>query len=418
MRKMISSVLAACLMSILLGSSFARAESAADAFLEGFFEGLSGGNSENSSSMNLSSVSITPGIIYEGNNVVMSVTGCSEGSDWTGATTLNVDIYIENNGSLNLGFNAHAFAVNGIMTRNNIYDMDCDVAAGKKANTHLEIPKETLDRYSITEVKYIDALFWAYDNDKSFKEFETPIVRMETDQNDGIPNIVYGDMVLEENGIRIDYLGEKDNDYWFVITNNTGSYFAFDLENMSINDYTSSEPNYDLYSETVINGCQYIFNLDIPSDFLSLNNIDTISKINFSLAYRPLDDYFSEAHTGVIEVYTDQLDGIPDEGSQVEEMVPNTEAVTNESADEETAEEPEVSYYKTQYMNIRSTPDASSDDNIIGTFPANTIVAVDTSVQPVDQWVKFIYEDPSGVMINAWINTNYAQKCTKDGTPY
>ena len=82
----------------------------------------------------------------------------------------NIGILIENESSLNLGFNAHAYAVNGIMTRNNIYSMDCDVAAGKKATTELEIEDKFLEKYGIEHIKCIDVLFWVYDNDKLYKE--------------------------------------------------------------------------------------------------------------------------------------------------------------------------------------------------------------------------------------------------------
>ena len=338
LKRVFSSIIFTCIMAVLFGALFINvyAEDAAEAFLEGFLEGLSGedDSGEEKVSSDISSVTITPGVIYEGNSVTISVTGCSECSSWTG-DTLNIGILIENNGSLNLGFNAHAYAVNSIMARNNIYDMDCDVASGKKANTQLEIPKRTLEKYGISTVKYIDVLFWAYDNDKYFKEFETPVIRIETDQNDGIANALYGDQLLDENGIQIDYLGEKNSDYLFSITNNRGDYFTFDLENLSVNDYTSSDVDFDLYDQTTFSNCQYVFNLDIPSDFLSTNGITDISKINFSLAYRPLGDYFNEAHTSAVELYTDQLDGALDDGNQVTEEVVASEEVPDETIGEE-----------------------------------------------------------------------------------
>lgn len=66
------------------------------------------------------------------------------------------------------------------MTKNNIYDMDCDVAKKKKANTKLEIDSSFLTNNNISEIKYIDILFWAYDNDKAFKEFDTGVIRIKT----------------------------------------------------------------------------------------------------------------------------------------------------------------------------------------------------------------------------------------------
>ena len=281
-------------------------------------------DSSSSKGYELADASIEEGVIYEGNGVSISVTGCSKASGWLG-DSLNIGIYIENNSSLNLGFNAHSYAVNGIMTRNNIYDMDCDVAAGKKTNTTLELSQDVLELYGIEKVKYIDVLFWAYDNDQMYKSFETEPVRIVTNLNDDTVTRFNGNRLLDENGIQIDYLGKKDNDYWFSITNNTGSYFDFDMANLSVNDYTSSDVNYDLYGSQVLNGCQYVFNLDLSDDFLKLNNITDISKIEFSLTYRPMGDYFNEKSTSMVEVLVEQMTGTPEPQEEATSDVPTAE---------------------------------------------------------------------------------------------
>ena len=52
--------------------------------------------------------------VYEGNNVVIYVTGSESSYDGT-----KINFRIENNSQLNLNFNAHSYGVNGIMTGNN-----------------------------------------------------------------------------------------------------------------------------------------------------------------------------------------------------------------------------------------------------------------------------------------------------------
>lgn len=233
--------------------------------------------------------------IYSKNKVSIYVNGYDSSSH-------TLKFKIENKSKLNLGFNAHAYSVNGIMANNNIYDMDCDVAKGKKANTELEIDKTFLSENGISEIKYIDILFWAYDNDKSFKSFDTGVIRLKTSLYDG--NIKYksNETIYKKDGISVQYVGEEDGDYKFVIINNTGSYFDTDINNLSINDYTSSELDFDLVSVIVFNKSRTEIKVSPSETFLSDNAIKKIKKIEFSLEIRPKEDYFKSWNTKTIKV--------------------------------------------------------------------------------------------------------------------
>lgn len=241
--------------------------------------------------------SIEKQIIYEENNVTMYVTGIEKVSNG-----YEVGIYIENNSTLNLGFNARAYAVNEIMTRNNIYSMNCDVAAGKKANAVIEIENIFLNEFDINEIKCIDILFWAYDNDKMYREFATNQIRILTNvYSEDLPKIS-GERIYEQNGISIDYLSNDKNKYTFCITNGTENYLDFDVKNISINDFTSSEWFLDLSNVIVLNSCQCIFEIEPSSEFLESNDIVDITKIDFTLNVRPLEDYFKDWNTDMISL--------------------------------------------------------------------------------------------------------------------
>lgn len=241
-------------------------------------------------------------VIYEGNDVVISVMGIEQ--VWNG---WDVKLLIENDSSLNLGFNAHAYAVNGIMTGNNIYDMDCDVAAGKKANTILTIKNSVLEEYGITEIRCIDALFWAYDNDKSYKEFDTGQIEIQTslyeETHDRFENVT----LYNADGIRVDYMAKNPEaeEYAFAFTNTTGSHLDFDIDELTINDYTSSDLDFDLIDVAVLNDCQAIVIISLENEFLELNNITDIETIEFNISIRPLESYSEEYKIGPIGVSLD-----------------------------------------------------------------------------------------------------------------
>lgn len=238
---------------------------------------------------------IQSGEIYSGNNVIISVQGYDSNDSY-----ITIPFLIENNSTLNLGFNAHAYSINNIMTGNNIYDMDCDVASGKKANAELKIKKSILEKYEIDTVKTFDVLFWAYDNDKNFKEFDTGQITIHTSGYDEKINILSGENIYDDKGVKVEYLSNDNNEYTYCITNNTGNYFDFDVENITINDYTSSDWDFDLMNVVVLNSCQATFSIKVTDEFAKLNNIDNIQKIEFTLNIRPLGDYFSDWSTEMI----------------------------------------------------------------------------------------------------------------------
>lgn len=225
-------------------------------------------------------------IIYNNRNVIMKVTGSENTSSGT-----KINFYIENNSNLNLSFNAHSYGVNGIMTRNNIYDMRTEVAAGKKANTSLLIKNSILNEYNINCIKYVDILFWAYDNDKMFKSFETNVIRIKSDKYDDYTSIISGTEVYNKNGIKIDYLSINNDSIKYVVTNTTGNNLDVTFEGISINDYTVSDTDFDLYDEQILNNNQSVFEIKVKNDFKTKNNIQSVNKVDFYLSYTENDDY-------------------------------------------------------------------------------------------------------------------------------
>lgn len=235
--------------------------------------------------------------LYEGHDVVIKLTSSEQTS-----SGIDLNFYIENNSSKSLGFNAHAYGVNGIMTKNNIYDMDTDVAAGRKANATLTIDNSFLRDSGILEVKYMDILFWAYDNDEMFKDFDTGVIRIKSDLFNEKINRIKGSDLYDDSEIKVELLYLDGNSASFVLTNNTGSYIDFDVTDISFDGYTVSDldTDLDLHGIKVFDDSQVWFTISMNSEFQEQNGLDSFSEVEFYINYRPNEDYFEEAKTGAI----------------------------------------------------------------------------------------------------------------------
>lgn len=236
-------------------------------------------------------------VIYDENDVVITVKGFNDDS------TPSIDFFIENNSSLNLGINAHAYAINKIMANNNIYCMDYNIGAGKKANATLEIDKDFLIDSDIDIIETIDILFWFYDNDKSYKAFDTGVISLITSVNHNPIEISGGQQLYNENGIAVSYICTRPTDITYLVTNETGTYIDFDVENISVNDFTSSEIDFELCGVILFDGCGTYIKYHPSSQFLQDNdigNMDNIEKVDFNLNIRVEEDYFKESLTSLI----------------------------------------------------------------------------------------------------------------------
>lgn len=229
-------------------------------------------------------VSIDEQIIYEGNDVIIKVTGIENN---------NVSFYFENNSSVNLGFNMHSYAVNGLMTNENIYTMDCNVAPNSKNTCTLEIPSEFLKNNNIDLIKTLTLHIWAYDNDAYYKEFECGSIHLSTSVDNNINNIQSGKLLLEENGLKYELIKTQGNVYYIGITNTNIELCEVDMQNLVINDWTCDIAyNFDLMSLQILPNCQNIIPLDL-TEYLQEKNIDKIEYVSFNFDVRPNADYFN-----------------------------------------------------------------------------------------------------------------------------
>ncbi len=245
------------------------------------------------------SVAIDEHTVYEGHGVKIDVTGIEKTS-----RGYEVSFYFENNSTLNLGFNVHAYAVNGVMSKDGIYTMDTDVPAGKKSNNTLRVSDEWESFGEEKPVEYLDILFWAYDNDKYFKEFDTGVIRIETSAyHDDYTYKPEGGQspTYQVNGIDVYPSINDEMRFSVMMVNNGEQYISFDMDSGSVNDWA-----YDLgiqvYDEFLFPGCTGVYEGKISSDFVEENSITSFDKFSFTLDIRPSGEYTESYSTDSIEV--------------------------------------------------------------------------------------------------------------------
>lgn len=228
--------------------------------------------------------------IYTGHNTIVKTKESEADS---------VIFYFENNSKTNLSFCVYAYSVNGIMMAYcNEYDTYTEVAAGKKASGTLDIPSEWLEINGIDEIKQIKVHFWAYG--ESMKEFETGIIELPIDGGESV-DYTPGNALYNKDGVFVWALDDDNYDAIFAIRNDRKKYFDFDLENVSVNDWTQEATLFE-YKTEVFPGCVAAYGIDFDQDKLAKDDIEQIKKVDFGLDIRPEGDYFSNFHVGPITI--------------------------------------------------------------------------------------------------------------------
>lgn len=240
-----------------------------------------------------------PGTIWKENDCLIDTVSCDNKS---------ATLKIENNSKKDYSFNVHAMAVNGIMTGCNIYSFRTSVPSGKKAMMDIEFDEKWTAN---DNVQYVDLLIWAYDNANNMKDFDTGVIRIETNKYDKEQEFIGSEDAAEYNGISVFAKSITDSCISYSMVNNNKYFVETSLENCSINGW-AFEPGYSYSDEpgsftvsldgyAVIIFPNSIANVNVNiSDFMKENNETSVSDFEFSLKVLPNEDYFKEQHTDKI----------------------------------------------------------------------------------------------------------------------
>ena len=158
---------------------------------------------------------VTKGNVYNKKNLVIDV------DKFDDANTA-IWFRLQNKSSANWTIYASAYSINGIMTNNNMFDLDCEIAKGKKANAKLELDTDFMEDMGMKDIEFVDIKFQAVDSDE-YNSFYTDVIRIKTNKFQGRKVVKTGKSIYNKNGIKIEYLGGDGDKYQFAVTNTTES---------------------------------------------------------------------------------------------------------------------------------------------------------------------------------------------------
>ena len=205
-------------------------------------------------------LSVEKDIIYEENDVVISVDGIQKGN-----TSTSVSFVIENNSDNDYNVDAHSWDINGIMIGDNQYGFNSvETAAGKKSRLNLEVDNSVLESKGINYISEIDVLFWFYGD--SMKQWDSGLLNIKTSQ------------YSEELRATVD----RDPDYADDVVE---VWYAGNDENCSVNDwsYELTEYTFDAYGVLVNSNAYVAITIPIDKEFAKTNGIEKIENIEFDV---------------------------------------------------------------------------------------------------------------------------------------
>lgn len=203
--------------------------------------------------------------------------------DFSDDYNVKVKFLAENNSDSNIIFNGNYFSVNGITMYCSFF---IKVAAGKKSNDYLEIDRDDMAAYGITDIATIKAQdAYIYNDDTSkvityFRfELNTPIANDYQQKIDRSGQTVYN-----QNGVTVKYRGIvpdrfSGEELEFFVENNTESNLSIHVDNVSVNGFM-------VYGSMVAHaypGCVTYETVDFSSSDLEENDIKTIEEVSLNL---------------------------------------------------------------------------------------------------------------------------------------
>ena len=226
-------------------------------------------------------LSVEKGIIYEENDVVISVDGIQKGN-----TSTSVSFVIENNSDNDYNVDAHSWDINGIMIGDNQYGFNSvETAAGKKSRLNLEVDNSVLESKGINYISEIDVLFWFYGD--SMKQWDSGLLNIKTSQySEELRATVDRDPDYADDVVEVWYAGnDSKNNYTFWVHNKSSYNAECTIENCSVNDwsYELTEYTFDAYGVLVNSDAYVAITIPVDKEFAKTNGIEKIENIEFDV---------------------------------------------------------------------------------------------------------------------------------------
>lgn len=193
-----------------------------------------------------------------------------------------IKLLIENNSGKNLTFQARNSSVNGYMIGTM---MSVEVADGKKSNDSLTFSSSELETCGIQTIADMEFSFHIFTTEDWETYLDTPMIQLKTSAAETYEYTFddSGDLVYEENGIKIVVKGLQEDPIWgpeivVYIANGTESNITVQAKDISINGFMVDA----VFSSEVVGGKYCIDPITFLSSDLEENEITEIETIELS----------------------------------------------------------------------------------------------------------------------------------------
>ncbi len=230
---------------------------------------------EESKTEEKSVVTIEEQVLFDANDIKITVTGMED--SWAGT---KLTLLIENNSAKGITVQARNANVNGYMVDTM---MSADVAAGKKSNDGLTFQTSGLKECGIEDIATMEFYFHIFDSETWDEIVDTDVIKIDTSIADGyVQNYDdSGEVLVDTNGVKIVGKGLSSDSSFFgpgvilYIENNSDQDITIQVRDVSVNGFMVDTS----MSEDVVAGKKAISAVTFFKSSLEDNGITDITDV-------------------------------------------------------------------------------------------------------------------------------------------
>ncbi|MBR1423195.1 MAG: hypothetical protein IJ571_07135 [Ruminococcus sp.] len=238
-------------------------------------------------------------VIYDDGGIKITYTGYTASKMFTSAS---LNFLIENNSDKNITVENFNLNINGYTLDTWFYEQ---VPASKKSNVKMDIYDTQLKENGIDTLGTVDMNFRCIDSDTYDELFITNDIEIVFDETvSSEENLDDYQLVVDQDDVQVYYKG-LDHDGWisdtsfkFLIVNNSNRNVTLSADNISVNDFAMST----LFHGDCAAGKKTNETIDVYKSTIEDNNIEKITKLEFSLRCYDSDTYDDIWETNAITI--------------------------------------------------------------------------------------------------------------------
>lgn len=237
-------------------------------------------------------------IIFDADGLRVTVLGLSDSSLGT-----ELKLLVENDTDKDYTVQARDVSINDMMLHP---IMSIDVAAGKNANDSMDIPEWELEKEKINSIENIEFRLHIIESENFENAIESDLINLEFDNKKSEQSIPEGDMIVDQNGVRIISTGVVTESAGEVkievyLENNSDLPVTVQVRDVSVNSFMI----HPIFSCDLMPGKRVYDSIDFFQSDLDENEIDKIDTLELSFAISETDKYDSILETDSITIKLD-----------------------------------------------------------------------------------------------------------------